>query len=117
VDLGLSVAVLIFLAEVPPESRQPDVVDKTFTNPNGTGMVSMGLLVCSLWKFSWTQHVMCRVQELCSFKNHFDNMFVAMSLCGKARMTMKNKDIHFGNPILGALNESVFRNDRVQRGM
>jgi hypothetical protein len=87
---------LIFLAEVPPKVRQPEVVGETFTNPNGTGMVSMRLLVCSLRKFSWTQHVMCRVQKLSGFKDHLYNMFVTMAFRREAWVTMKDKDIHFG---------------------
>jgi len=54
----------------------------------------MGLSVGSVGKSIRIRHPVNTVEKLGCFKDHFDDMFVAMSLGGIAGNCRKDKDIH-----------------------
>jgi hypothetical protein len=108
VGLGVSVAILVFLAEPPSEFSQPPIVGLTLAHPDGTRVVRMCLLIRSLGKVCRPKDVVGAVQQLCSFKDHLHDVFVAVKASRSARATREDEDIHGGGQsAFLALNESV----------
>jgi hypothetical protein len=51
---------------------------------------------------------MRRVEHLARLQNHFDYMLISVSLCGRARVCVQNKEIHYGSIKKVASPNSIF---------
>jgi len=92
----LSVSEAVFVTQPQTHLDQPFVVRKALTNPNGTGMVSMRLLVCIRWNVIWVKYPAGCIEKLGCFEDHLYDMFVAMIFRGDPWINVKEEDVHGG---------------------
>lgn len=89
------VSVCVLCAECHSKFTEPHVVVKALSNPDGTGVIGMSLLVGVLREFvPRRRNPVCGIQELRSFEDHLYDMLVAMIFRGGLGVERKEEDIH-----------------------
>ena len=109
VNLGRTVAMFVLAGELCSEPTEPEVVLERTADPFATWMVSVRGLVTGLFGSHCKRCVrkirrflarhggkdpMGRVEELTGFKDHLDDMFVAMPFGALTGIRMEEEDIH-----------------------
>jgi hypothetical protein len=86
----------VFTAERQPEVREPAIVLDRLADPDSTWVIGMRLAICIRKKVVRIYDPVGAVEELGGFKNHLDDMLVAMILGGFAGDEREDEDIHGG---------------------
>jgi hypothetical protein len=97
----LSISIRVFTTEAKPEVREPTIVLGGLAHPNCAWVVGVRLAIGVCRDVVRIYDPVCAVQKLSGFKNHLDDMLVAMILGGFAGVQRKYEDIHSGrSPLL-----------------
>jgi hypothetical protein len=96
----LSISIRVFAAEAKAEVREPTIVLGGLAHPNCAWVVGVRLAIGVCRDVVRIYDPVCAVQKLSGFKNHLDDMLVAMILGGFAGVQREYEDIHGGRSSL-----------------
>jgi hypothetical protein len=96
----LSITIRVFATEAKPEIREPTIVLSGLAHPNCAWVIGVRLAIGVCRDVVGIYDPVCAVQKLSGFKNHLDDMLVAMILGGFAGVQRKYEDIHGGRSSL-----------------